>query len=97
VINKVICPEDEIAVVLPARMIPDRATVTKRTGDVRYVLRHDLTLYTLDKNPTTVSGFFLVSDRGDVNQVQADKRFCWLVTAEGFVCEMRRSWKERAE
>lgn len=101
--NKVICPEDVIRVLLHADQIPDKATVTKRTGDQEYTLSHNLVVYPIDApkglrserlgDVTTITGFFLVGPRASVNQVSPDKLLHWHVTAEDFVDTLRLSWE----
>ena len=97
--NENICPETELRVLLPAQEIPDEAIVAKRTGEERYVLRHNLKLWPDDplkkEGATTVDvfGFFLVSSRGGITQVKADKMLHWIVTAEDFIETIQRSWE----
>jgi hypothetical protein len=90
--NKKICPEDIVRVILPAEMIPDQARVSKVKGEVGYVLRHNLTLYSSAKEPVKIEGYFLIGDRGDINQVEPGKQLCWLVTAEDLVEALKASW-----
>lgn len=43
--NQVICPEDPLRILLPAKAIPHDATVSKRAGEVEFTLKHKLTMY----------------------------------------------------
>jgi len=92
--NKRICPEDTLKVILPAEMIPDQARVTKIKGENGYVLRHNLILYSSGKEPVKIEGFFLIGDRGDINQVDPGKQLCWCVVAEDLVESLTVSWQE---
>lgn len=73
-------------VLLPASMIPDGATVRKRTGESCYVLRHNLTLYQNQSKehvqPIVVEGYFLCGDRGNISQIREDLLIHWEVTVE---------------
>lgn len=81
-------------VLLPAKMIPDHATVSKRTGEYTMVLRHDLTVYVVKPDgPLKITGYFLVNERGDINQVTEETRLHWHVTAEELVDTLKNSWE----
>lgn len=97
--NQKICPEDTLSIILRADMIPDRAEVTKVTGGVVYILRHELTVYPSipAEKPLIVSGLFLVGSRGDINQVNSEKQLCWRIPAEEFVDILRQSWEGDAQ
>ncbi len=102
--NKVICPEDLVRVLLPARMIPDKATVSKRTGEEQFALCHTLKVYPdsadktiVDCKPLEIEGFFLVGARGGVTQVAADKLLHWVVAAETLVDVLQGSWEAELE
>lgn len=101
--NTVLCPEDVVRVLLPAAMIPHDATVSKRTGEYTFVLKHKLTMYGIPPNgsktpapPTIVDGFFVVGERGTINQVKPDTWLHWHVTVEDFMEILNRSWGEQA-
>jgi hypothetical protein len=98
--NTHICPEDPIRVLLPARMIPHDATVSKRTGELEYTLKHKLTMYCLAPEtsripapPIIVDGVFVVGSKGSINQVEPETMLHWHVTAEDLVDALRRSWE----
>lgn len=95
-INKILCPEDAVMVLLPAHKIPDGAIISRRTGDYRYTLRHGVTVYPVpktDAKPLKIDGFFVVNERGDINQVTPDTLLHWNTTAEGLVDTLRASWE----
>lgn len=92
--NKNICPEDNLRVLLAVQDIPDESTVSRRTGEYTYTLRHNLTFWTLDhKKEVAVEGFFLVDDKGTTNQVQPGTLLHWHITAEDLVDTLRDSWE----
>lgn len=103
-INKEICPEDVVLLLLPVGMIPDRSKVSKRTGEVQYILLHDLHVYPVKEakglrperlvEDIHIKGFFLMGERGDVNQVEAKTHLHWHVTAEDLVRVLQESWEE---
>lgn len=100
--NDVICPEDMLLVLLPAKMIPHDATVTKRTGEVQYTLKHKLTMYGIPPEgskipapPTIVDGFFVVGLQGSINQVKPETLLHWHVTAEDLLMALNVSWEDR--
>jgi hypothetical protein len=94
--NTQICPEDELRVLLPASKIPNGATITKRTGEVVYILRQGLKVYsdTKGERPLDIEGVFLINTRGEINQVKPDTLLHWHVTAETLVDELQSSWME---
>ena len=95
--NDRICPEDLLRVLLPAEKIPDRSCVFKRTGEVGYVLRRDLTLYQYGKEAAAavkITGYFLVGERGDITQIPPDAVLHWSTTADNLVDMLRESWEQ---
>jgi hypothetical protein len=102
--NDVICQEDVLSVLLPARMIPHDATVTRRAGnpDVEYTLKHKLTMYGIPPEgskipapPTIVDGFFVIGRLGTIHQVKPETLLHWRVTADSLVDVLMRSWESR--
>lgn len=96
IINKVICPEDVLRIILPAEQIPDRATVSRPTArrELTYTLRKDLTFYApfaSERKNHTVKGFFLM-DAGDFLQIEGTDEITWHVTAEDLVEALQKSW-----
>lgn len=93
--NKHICPDDEISVIVTAEKIPSGSTVTKRTGDARYVLVRNLTVYR-EKGaaPLVIEGYFLLGDRGSINQVTPGKRLACVTNADDFVYALKDSWEQ---
>lgn len=100
-INEKICQETELRVLLPAEEIPDGATVSKRTGEERYVLRHNLRVFPDDELRRSgavvfdVTGYFMIGARGNVTQVQGKKMIHWVVVAEDFVETIQNSWSAK--
>lgn len=98
-----ICPEDKLAVLLPAWQIPDKSTVHKRTGEQHLILRHELRLYqpqvkgTERLEPVVVRGCFLLNERGDINQIEAETKLCWVTTAEDLVDTLKSGWNEERD
>jgi hypothetical protein len=96
--NIAISPEDMLLVLLPAEKIPHDATVSKRTGDQTHTLKHKLTVFALGPDdtpvrpPTVIDGYFIISDRGQINQVKEYTLMHWHVTAEEFQHLLVRSW-----
>jgi len=77
--------QEFLKVLLPAHEIPDKAIVTKRTGEKEYVLRRSITVYREDGEKTTVTAndgtVFLVDPRtGDANAFGAGKVLGWHAT-----------------
>lgn len=72
-----------IELTLQAEQIHDRAVVTKVKGTVPYVLRHNLTVYsdTKGEKPVVMNGFFLVNERGDINQIKPDTKLAVSIAA----------------
>ncbi|NIT79612.1 MAG: hypothetical protein GWN58_33180 [Anaerolineae bacterium] len=74
-----------LKVILAAHYLPERATVTKPTGQKEYTLTSEIRFYgdnapekvTADKNIR-----FLVSGDGAVNIISADKELAWNVHAD---------------
>ncbi len=95
----VICPEDCIRVMLPAKMIPDRSKVTKRGGEMFLTLLHKITVYTASEKqedrqpPMVIYGYFLDNGSGNFTQIKPDTILCWVVTAEKLVDDLTRSWE----
>lgn len=92
--NTLICPETTLQVHLEARLIPDQATVSKGTGDKLYLLRHNLVLHSPPpkKQPVTLEGFFIISNEGNIQQLQPDHVLKWHVAAEDLVDGLQLSW-----
>jgi hypothetical protein len=100
VLNARINPETKVSILLAAEDIPNGSRVTKRGGEVSFVLKHKLTIYPVANDgskpgaPMVVDGFFLVNPgSGEVNQVKASQPLLWRTTAEGFVDAMKESWR----
>lgn len=96
-INKTICPESEVGLILEASDIPDGGTVSKRAGEKRYVMRHPLVLYSApgsDAKPVTVEGYFLVSPEGTIGQVHPGASLIFWARAEDLVEAIQHSWEE---
>lgn len=75
-----------IGLLLPARLIPDGSKVTKRTGQVEYVIRHKLTVFQnqdpkSNVPPIEIEGTFLVGSRGDISQINPETMLLWWGTA----------------
>lgn len=86
--------ETELAVLLPAALIPDMSECTKRTGEQRYTLKHTITVYQADKSmPLNLEGSFLMGPRGSVTQVKPDTLLLWYVRAGEFVENLQRAWE----
>ena len=70
-------------VLMQAKLIPDGSTVIKRTGSYTQILKHELLVYqnqNADKNqPIKISGCFLVNERGNIEQIDSEKEFIWVV------------------
>lgn len=99
IVNKVICPEDVLRVILVAEQIPDRATVSrpKYGSHLTYVFRRDLTILApaVSANKSfNLRGYFLIDADadGEVLQVEATDQLAWHVTAEDLVEALKRSW-----
>lgn len=71
----------ELKVILPARHIPNNATVTKVTGEKRYTIRAAVHYYSaMGRKDTIVPSnghLFIVASNGDINEVTLDQRLCW--------------------
>lgn len=87
--NDQLCPEDEVALLLPAEKIPDGAIVCKRTGDKRYALHREIKLFRPHSEgetiPTVVRGLFIVSaDRPEssIGQVDPGTMLHWVVRVD---------------
>lgn len=94
--NTQICPETVVQIVLEARLIPDRASVSTRLGDKVLLLRHNLTLRHkgLDKDrDVEIEGFFLISENGDITQIIPDLALRWHIAAEDLVDGLQSSWR----
>ena len=93
--NKVICPEDVLLLLQPVEQIPDGATVSKRTGEQTFILRHTLKIgeyLAKNKEPLVVEGFFIISG-SYVNQVAPGTALHWHVVAEDLVETLKDSWE----
>lgn len=95
--NDRICPEDFLKIILPVGQIPDKAVVTKALGEKEYRLRRNLTIRRPHGNSIVISGYFLVADDGEFQQVHDQVSLGWKVAAEDFVELMNRSWSERVD
>lgn len=98
-VNDKINPEDRVLVLLPVEMIPDGATVTKRTGDKEYIFRRNFTVWLLPDQPDRkmqIEGFFIGAD-GEVNQVKEGTLLHWHIYAEDLVDMLQGSWHERTD
>ena len=87
--------DDELKIVLPASNIPDGAVVTKKTGAVKYTLKHKLVVYqnqTTDlNNPSpaiNIDGYFLIGSQGSINQIPPETELIWVVNAEDFYIDL---------
>jgi hypothetical protein len=90
-------PDLLLRILLPVEVIPEGSTVSKRTGEYTYVLKRNLKIYGStkedgDKKPMVIDGFFLVNERGDINQVAPGTLLHWNVTTLEFVNEYAESW-----
>lgn len=86
----------EFKILLPASQIPDRSTVTKRTGEKPYILRHNLKVYPVEvkgesSEPMTIDGFFLCDTSGSFYQIKPDTVLCWTVEAKDLMCRIERA------
>jgi len=72
-------------VILPASDIPVGATVTKRTGEVEYLLKDEIKIYTRmveGSAPQVIKGegvLYLIGERGDISAVSSSITLCWVV------------------
>lgn len=90
-----ICPEDEISLLLPAKEIPHGSKVSKRTGEARMTLAHNLTLHRscdATEGSITVRGFFLI-DGANINRIVPETILQWHVSAEDFVELLQTAWE----
>lgn len=71
----------EIKIILKAGDIPDRSTVTKKTGTKEYTLKEKITIYPSYKSEKQVikgnGCVFLVDEYGDINSFDVDKELIW--------------------
>lgn len=67
-------PGDPLAVLMPAARIPDGATVSKRTGEKRYILRDRIEMYGVAPDCLAKAG---------KNTLMAPPRAAFLVDASG--------------
>lgn len=73
--------DERITMILPAWQIPEGSTVTKRTGEVEYLLRPEIKVYS-KKGVTQVikaggGVLFLVGSDGNANAISADTKLAW--------------------
>lgn len=72
----------DVEVILPASKIPDGSTVRKITGTAELTLKNDLRVYTENQKPLLLHGFYLVGNRGNINQIVGDMKLVWIVKSE---------------
>lgn len=87
--------DEIIQVLLPAFRIPDGSVVSKRTGMSPYALKHSLKVFRsglAEKlEPLVIQGFFLVNERGDINQIGDDTPLHWHVSAGEFSDQLQEA------
>ena len=83
-----------LGIQLRADQIPHLASVRKRTGEKHYTFRRNIRVYTNEDGtlPLELSGYFLVSELGDINQIKPDLCLVWLVTARELVEMLESAW-----
>jgi hypothetical protein len=78
--------ETNLGVLLPARLIPDDAHVTKVRGEKRYRLLHRVRVFMADGKRHEIASDdgarFLHNGRGEFNAVSGDTILVWHVGAE---------------
>lgn len=80
---------EEIAVILPARAIPNGSTVTKRTGKAEFTLVDRITIYAdknVDTKPQQIEAgpgvMFLIGPRGGINAISDQTKLVWITNVE---------------
>jgi len=79
-----------IKVIVPAWQIPDEATVSKRTGTKKYLLRRKITIYnhsTEKESPQNIEAkentVFLVSTNGNIEAYGGKVELIWYTDYHG--------------
>lgn len=94
-LKNMIMPEDTLRLLVPARMVPDRSMVTKRSGEKVYTLRRQIRVFPEDQKEgkvTPIDGFFLCFE-GDINQIGPETMLLWQMEAEQFFYTLERMWE----
>ena len=70
-----------LKILMPAGSIPVDSTVTKRTGDKKYMLRDRIRIFGEDGGPREIKASdgarFLVAQNGDANAVNSTTELLW--------------------
>ena len=95
--------DDQVSILIKASDIPDRATVTKKTGTHPLTISHGLTVYsdTKGEKPLKIDGVFLLGDRGSITQIKPDTLLAMHMSAgdlhdwlEGNVEDLDPDWNK---
>ncbi len=85
-------------IVLSAKEIPDGETVTKKTGEKEYILRHTIKIFAPQGKkgeekqvPMVIAGYFLISPNGDINQIVESTELMWRATASDLYYKLQRA------
>jgi hypothetical protein len=72
---------------LPSNEIPLGSTVTKPTGEKKYILRNEIKIYGSKEQIIKADEHsrFIVSDNGDINSVGDTSILCWHVDKDELI------------
>lgn len=96
--RSLICPEEEIQILLRANQIPHGSKVSKKNGTYTLILNHRVRIFVAKEvgsaSQQEIQGFFLQgAPQADLNQIDGETLLHWHITADDFKDYLEKIWE----